>query len=172
MPNPVDSLPADVVDAWRAGNKIEAIRRLRAATSMGLAEAKAAIDALEGHAGAGRPAASGPQLPEMLKALQASGALPPDVLEAWQRGDKLEALKRFADAAKSGRINANVTVKTNVHHAHPAVGLEAPKHAARPVLPHDALAPGEVPRTKLGPAVIVLLVVALVALAWIYKTLA
>ena len=172
MPNPVDSLPADVVDAWRAGNKIEAIRRLRAATSMGLAEAKAAIDALEGHVGAGRPAASGPQLPEMLKALQAGGALPPDVLEAWQRGDKLEALKRFADAAKSGRINAKVSVKMNMRDAQHGIGPDAPKPAGHATHVADQLAPGEVPRTKLGPAAIVLLVVALAALVWIYETLA
>src|SRR5258706_1917829 len=43
------TFPADVVDALKQGNKIEAIRRLRAATKVGLAEAKAAIDAAEGH---------------------------------------------------------------------------------------------------------------------------
>ena len=43
------SLPPDVVDALRQGNKIEAIKRLRAAMGVGLAEAKAAVDAAEGH---------------------------------------------------------------------------------------------------------------------------
>lgn len=38
-------LPSDVVEALQAGNKIEAIKRLRAQTGMGLAEAKAAVDA-------------------------------------------------------------------------------------------------------------------------------
>src|SRR5258706_6870298 len=47
--NSLHTLPADVVDALKQGNKIEAIRRLRAATKVGLAEAKAAIDAAEGH---------------------------------------------------------------------------------------------------------------------------
>ena len=43
------SLPPDVVDALRQGNKIEAIKRLRAAIGVGLAEAKAAVDAAERH---------------------------------------------------------------------------------------------------------------------------
>jgi hypothetical protein len=49
MANPADSLPADVVDALKGGNKIEAIKRFRVATGAGLAEAKAAIEAAEGH---------------------------------------------------------------------------------------------------------------------------
>jgi large subunit ribosomal protein L7/L12 len=47
MPNPIESLPPDVVEAWRAGRKIEAIKLLREKAGAGLAEAKAAIDALE-----------------------------------------------------------------------------------------------------------------------------
>lgn len=38
-------LPGDVVEALHAGSKIEAIKRLRGHTGMGLAEAKAAVDA-------------------------------------------------------------------------------------------------------------------------------
>ena len=37
-------LPPDVLDAIRAGNKIEAIRLYRAATGIGLAEAKDAVE--------------------------------------------------------------------------------------------------------------------------------
>ena len=45
------SLPPDDVDALRQGNKIEAIKRLRAAIGVGLSEAKAAVDAAERHSG-------------------------------------------------------------------------------------------------------------------------
>jgi large subunit ribosomal protein L7/L12 len=38
--------PADVIEALRAGNLIEAIKRYRAHTGVGLAEAKAAVDDL------------------------------------------------------------------------------------------------------------------------------
>jgi len=51
-----NSLPANVVEALRRGNKIEAIKLLRAATQVGLAEAKGVIDALESHAKATRAA--------------------------------------------------------------------------------------------------------------------
>lgn len=42
---PPDSLPPDVVEALKLGRPIEAIKRLRKATGMGLAEAKALVDA-------------------------------------------------------------------------------------------------------------------------------
>ena len=39
--------PADVVEALQAGNLIEAIKRWRAATNDGLAESKAAVEAIQ-----------------------------------------------------------------------------------------------------------------------------
>lgn len=178
MAEPIESLPPDVVEAWKSGHKIEAIKRLREATGLGLAEAKAAIDALDREAqpspaaAMDRPGiASGPPLPEMLKALQEAGALPPDVLQAWQRGQKLEALKRFAAAAKEGRIQANVKVKMKVNgregkrftlgprrtFSRPTTSTEAP---SRP----EGLSPGEVPRSKDGAsAALVLLAIAVIA---------
>ena len=64
-------LPPEAVDALRAGNKIEAIKRVREATGVGLAEAKALVEAYEKggaahvpfrphpHAQVPRPAATG-----------------------------------------------------------------------------------------------------------------
>lgn len=49
MTHSPNSLPPDVVEALKQGNKIEAIKRLRAAIGVGLAEAKAAVDAAERH---------------------------------------------------------------------------------------------------------------------------
>lgn len=40
-------IPPGAVEALRAGNKIEAIKRVREATGMGLAEAKGLVDAYE-----------------------------------------------------------------------------------------------------------------------------
>jgi hypothetical protein len=51
------SLPADVIEALRHGNKIEAIKLLRAASKLGLAEAKSVI---EGHDFVGHAARSHP----------------------------------------------------------------------------------------------------------------
>ena len=50
------ALPAQVIEALRRGNKIEAIKLLREVKQVGLAEAKGVIDALESHANAGRAA--------------------------------------------------------------------------------------------------------------------
>jgi hypothetical protein len=44
---PYPGLPADVADALRRGNKIEAIKRLREATGSSLAEAKARIEKVD-----------------------------------------------------------------------------------------------------------------------------
>ena len=178
MADPVDSLPADVVEAWKSGNKIEAIQRLREARNMGLAEAKAVIDALDQAIDQSLPRlASAPALPEMMKALQASGALPPDVMDAWQRGDKLEALKRFAAAAKEGRIQ-NVKVKVTVNergskasvgHASPSAPASIPTvMSAEKLVRGEGLAPGEVPRSKNGAAAALVLIAVVVIALVIY----
>jgi hypothetical protein len=58
MANPPKSLPPEVIDALRRGNKIEAIRRLRTATHLGLAEAKDQVDEYELETAADRPMSS------------------------------------------------------------------------------------------------------------------
>jgi Ribosomal protein L7/L12 C-terminal domain len=45
IPDSTGPLPPEVVDALRRGNKIEAIKRLRTATGLGLAEAKDRVEA-------------------------------------------------------------------------------------------------------------------------------
>jgi hypothetical protein len=67
IPNSTEPLPPEVIDALRQGNKIEAIKRLRTATGLGLAEAK---DRIEAHdlAGAGQTMA---------------GAAPPSGSRTW-----------------------------------------------------------------------------------------
>lgn len=47
MSTPQRQLPPGVIEALKAGNKIEAIRILRDSTKMGLAEAKAAVEMLD-----------------------------------------------------------------------------------------------------------------------------
>src|SRR5437867_4473328 len=66
-------LPPDVVDALRKGNKIEAIKRLREATKIGLAEAKGVIDALEA-AQKGQSPPSAPAAPHAPRGMQVSHA--------------------------------------------------------------------------------------------------
>ena len=54
----MSSLPPEVVDALRKGNKIEAIKRLREATGVGLAEAKGAVEHFEWHGSTSKPKVS------------------------------------------------------------------------------------------------------------------
>ena len=62
MTDPSKVLPPGVMEALKAGNKIEAIKRLRAASGGGLGEAKALIDAVEHHLRAGaKPQGGGKQ---------------------------------------------------------------------------------------------------------------
>jgi ribosomal protein L7/L12 len=81
MALPVIPLPANVLDAVARGNAVEAIKLLRAATGLGLKEAKDAIDA---HV-RGTPAHLSSSAP--------AGPLPPSVVEALTRGNKIEAIK-------------------------------------------------------------------------------
>ena len=55
MANPTKTLPPEVVDALRRGNKIEAFKLLRKAVGVGLAEAKARAEAHAPEAAADRP---------------------------------------------------------------------------------------------------------------------
>jgi ribosomal protein L7/L12 len=49
--DPTANVPADVVEALRRGAKIEAIKRYRQATGVGLKEAKDFVEALQGKIG-------------------------------------------------------------------------------------------------------------------------
>ena len=83
-------LPAEVVAALEQGQTIEAIKRLRTATGLGLKEAKEAID--RHHAGtAGRPRPS----------IAAAAALPFSVASAMMQGNKLEAIRLLREQGGS-----------------------------------------------------------------------
>ena len=160
-----DALPPEVMEAWRAGRKIEAIRILREKTGAGLAEAKAAVDALDRSGGKDATALQlKGSLPEVIAALASSGAIPPEIVEAWRRGDKMAALKWVRERAR-----ANVVVKVRSSRGEAATH-EAVKAAGAKLsglgLGHEALSPGEVPRAKGGPWLFVVLALVLLAV-WV-----
>jgi len=81
MSIPINQLPADVLDALRRGDTIEAIKLLRQSTGLGLKEAKDVIDEhLQGHA-------------VSIDSIAPQGMLPTSVLDAVHRGNKIEAIK-------------------------------------------------------------------------------
>jgi ribosomal protein L7/L12 len=149
MPSPAGPLPADVVEALQKGQLLEAIKRLRAATHVGLAEAKQRIEA---HGNAvevsdgfsGFDSAAGVGLPE-------------PVVLALREGNKIEAIRLLRQHTGIGlkaaydRVNA-----ANI----------APEIAGTG---RDGLAPGEVPRGRGGSGWIVVLVVLAVLAYWYFR---
>ncbi|MFI4925679.1 MAG: hypothetical protein ACHQJ7_11140, partial [Vicinamibacteria bacterium] len=117
MDRPHNALPAEVIDALRRGNAIEAIKLLRA-KGIGLGDAKARIEAhLRGFATPGA-------------AQQANRALPPDAARALARGATIESIKLARAETGHGLKEAKDWVDAQ---------------AATPQMP-TGLAPGEVPR--------------------------
>jgi ribosomal protein L7/L12 len=78
---------AEVLDALAAGQKINAIKRYRGLTGVGLKEAKDAIEYLQMHPEAAR------------KKKSSSGAAPVDagIREMLRRGQKLEAIRAYQE---------------------------------------------------------------------------
>jgi ribosomal protein L7/L12 len=89
-----DALPAEVIDAIRKGNKIEAIRLLREATGVGLYEARGTVDSFEA---ANRMAAGQP-----VQAQTDIKALMPTVAGARAHAAKSSAAPASAAATQPG----------------------------------------------------------------------
>jgi len=117
MSRPV--LPPDVLESLQHGHKIEAIKRLREATGLGLKEAKDMVDAHErGGAGTG-----------WSPRVMTDASLPAQVVQALHAGDKLEAIKLLREHTRIGLKQAKERIDS----------LSQPGGRG--------LAPGEVPRT-------------------------
>lgn len=136
MTTPRPSLPPDVLDALQRGNIIEAIKLLRASTGLGLKEAK---DAIEAHK-------NGKPLPDAR--IKTAGGLPANVMEALQRGDKIEAIRLLREQTGFGLKEAKDAVDDS---------------EAAPYSGSSDLAPGEVPRSGKSYSWVVILIVIAVA---------
>jgi ribosomal protein L7/L12 len=147
-------LPPDVLKALESGRTIDAIKKLRKATGLGLAEAKSVIDAHVKR----KPTQASYGLPT--EGPDAGRVLPDVVMDALQRGDKVAAVKLLRErlgiglnAAKE-RIDAASGSPGVPHLDHRIVGPTEQIVQSRP-----GLAPGEVPRSN-GAFWLVLLLVA------------
>jgi ribosomal protein L7/L12 len=97
-------LAAPVLDALNRGNVIEAFKLMRAASGLGLREAKQALDAYQRGK---QPSAAQPEFPRALP----GGSLPPSVVEALQRGNKIEAVTRLRQQTGLGLKEAKDAVE-------------------------------------------------------------
>jgi ribosomal protein L7/L12 len=118
-------IPPEVLAAWNQGDEIEAIRALRGRTGLGLKEAKAALESGEYSVAVSPP--------------MHGAALPPAVLSAMARGDKIEAIKLTREATGLGLKEAKDAVEAA------ATGAPASVHKSS-----NHLAPGEVPRSRIN----------------------
>jgi len=114
LTGPGSPLPAAVLEALSKGNLMEAIKLLRN-SGMGLKEAK---DALEAQA-RGKPA---PHAPTFSSASMGQ-SLPPDVVDALQKGQKIEAIRLMREQTGLGLKEAKEAVDGYQQMYHPSDGL-------------------------------------------------
>ncbi len=92
-------LPPNVLAALQRGESIEAIKLLRSQRNLGLKEAKELLDAHQ------HGSSATPSEPSM------SSSLPPAVIEAMQRGRKIEAIRLLRAASGMGLKEAKEAVE-------------------------------------------------------------
>ena len=110
MSIPASGLPANVLDALRRGDVIEAIKLLRASTGLGLKDAK---DAIDQHL-RGKPVG-------MVAGY--SGQLPSSVMAELQKGNKIEAIRLLREQTGLGLKEAKEAVEAPTR---PTLGQSSP----------------------------------------------
>ena len=103
-------------------------------------------------------------------------SLPPEVIDALKRGNKIEAIKRLREAMALGLAEAKNVVEAHdlisgssgkaKPQAHPTPKPKPFTYSRRPR--EDDLSPGEEPRNAASPLGIVVAIAAVVAAAWLY----
>jgi hypothetical protein len=110
-------------------------------------------------------------------------SLPPNVVEALRRGDKIGAIKLLREVARVGLAEAKNAIDTanrqsathrpehNPEHRPAAAGT--PPHSPPPQVPaastlySPGLSPGEVPRTSGGMGFVIVVIIAVIAI-WLF----
>ena len=132
-----DLLPPQAAAALAAGNKIEAIKQLRLARGMSLAEATAVIEAHE------RGVARGfEDLRPSVSSHEGKLVIPPDAVDAMRKGDWMVALKVLREVKGVGLAEAKAALEQMKRQAPQSAGMKPRHEIRRP----KGLSPGEVPR--------------------------
>lgn len=172
---PQDILPPTVAEALKSGNKIEAIKRLRGITGLGLKEAK---DWIESYERGVQPAASPFDSPSEGDR-NAPIKLSEQAIEGLQRGDLILAIKDIRQSTGVGLAEAKVIAET-MQEAMPKQGSVADSVARLSRAYHRAagepqqrpgrqgLAPGEVARGGGQMKWVALVAVAAVVIAAVF----
>lgn len=147
MTSPKIDLPAEVQAALERGDKIAAIRLLSQRTGLGLREAMLTL----GEEATIRETTATPPS----QSITISGKLPPDVLEALGKGDKIEAIKRLRDATGLGLKEAKYAVDAVTE----TLAAGKPSVSGR-------WAQSESPRSRLRAPWLIALVMLIIFLGW------
>jgi ribosomal protein L7/L12 len=138
-------LPEDVSNAMRAGRKVDAIRLLREHTGLGLAAAKAAVEAN----------ALPPPPQGGARGFADPGQLPSSVRAALDAGHKIEAIRLLCQARGIGLKEAKTIVD----------GAQAgPARRSQPT--PSSLAPGQVGHSPFNAGLWIVLAVVLGFVVW------
>ena len=165
MNSSFEQLPSNVMAALQRGNQIEAIKLLREATGLGLKEAR---DLIDHHARGTAPTFS--------VAAAVLGSLPGEVVEAWKKGNKIEAIRLLRAKGGAGLTEAKQAIEAFERQqrggsaqapatkAPNAVAdmLEVRRRAGR------QLSPGEVPPSSANKWLIVIVIVLAALGYWIF----
>jgi len=104
-------------------------------------------------------------------------SLPPQVIEALKRGNKIEAIKLLREAMSLGLAEAKSVVDAHERLSGNSAPKGKPKVLQSMAAKHtsayirhrdDDLSPGEVPRSSASPLTIVVAIAAVGAAAWLY----
>jgi ribosomal protein L7/L12 len=136
------ALPAAVRDALHRGNLVEAIKLMRSASGLSLKDVK---DELQEYPRGNNPAS---KAPPGFPAPSPGGPLPPDVVQAVQQGNKIEAIRRL-------RLQTGIELKQ----AKDAVDAYIAMHRVA-----GDLSPGQVPASGRSSSRVALLVITGVAI--------
>jgi len=112
-------LPVDVLAELSRGNKIEAIKLLREATGLGLKESKDVIDQYDG------------RNPSHATDTSSMGPLPLPVIEALQRGEKIESARLLRKKTGLGLKEAKDWIDTSAQEAQSRGSVRAPGEVPR-----------------------------------------
>jgi ribosomal protein L7/L12 len=153
MPPAGPSLPPAVLAALDAGQLIEAIKRLRAATGLGLKEAKDLIDAHQRGEAVSVAARAAPTMD--------SFHVPDAVRQALAEGNKIEAIRLLRDheglGLKEAKERADAIEQSMAEPASIGMGATAP-----------GLSPGQQPSGGVGNWIVVAVVLVATVVAYLW----
>ncbi|QXZ10826.1 hypothetical protein KUF54_06375 [Comamonas sp. Y33R10-2] len=161
------AIPAEIMSVWNSGNKVLAIKLLRDQTGLGLAETKHLLESADA---AGLPIEMPLQMHRAEPSITEPSPTELRIHAAIAAGSKLEAVKLLKEATGLGLAQAKERIDDAMQGQPLDLKPAQPSSTQASASPYEvATAPGEVPRSRSGLFVTMLLLVLLLcAVIWNY----